>query len=228
MSAPPGPAASESTVRIPPRLARIARDKRPVILALIAALVLAGGAFLFVAPEQPAAPAPLPQAQPLEAAGAQAPPIPGLDAPPPADPIGSPRLDRLDERVDTLARTVESIDRQFAEMNNRLVSLHQVSDELRTHVEALAQPREPAPVPARRVAPARTGTATKTRIPAVVSVDTWGGQPSVAIRDAKGDLAFYREGDTIGVARIQHIDAQARQVHLRLPDGTVTAVSVRH
>ncbi|MCK0508620.1 hypothetical protein [Aromatoleum anaerobium] len=228
MNAPSAQAESESMVRLAPRLARIGRNQRPVILALIAALVLAGGVILFVAPEQPAAPAPLPQAQPLEAIGQHTPPIPEFDAPAPADSIGSPRLDQLDERVDALSRTVESIDGQFSEINNRLVSLHQVSDELRVRLEALAQRREPASVPARRAAPARTGTATKTRTPTVVSVDIWGGQPSVAIRDAKGDLAFYREGDTVGVARIQRIDAQARQVHLSLPDGTVTAVGVRH
>lgn len=228
MSVPQASAASESTARIASRLATIARDKRPVILTLIAALVLAGGAFALVAPEEAAAPAPLPQAQALEAAGQQTPVIPGLDAPPPADPIGSPRLEGLDERVDALSRTVESIDGQFSEINNRLVALHQVNDELRARLEALAQPRKPAAVPARRAAPPRTGAVTKVRLPALVSVDTWGGRPSVAIRDAKGELAFYREGDSVGVAQIQRIDAQARQVHLRLPNGTVTAVGVRH
>lgn len=228
MSVPQAPAASESTARIATRLAMIAHDKRRVILTLIAALILAGGAFALVAPEQAAAPAPLPQVQPLEAAGPQTPPIPGLNAPPPADPIASPRLEGLDERVDALSRTVESIDGQFSEINDRLVALHQVNDELRARLENLAQPRKPAAVPPRGAAPARTSAVTQARLPAVVSVDIWGGTPSVAIRDAKGGLAFYREGDTVGVAQIQRIDPQARQVHLRLPNGTVTAVGVRH
>lgn len=209
--------------RFAPRISLSSSGHRARVLYLITALLVAGAVFLVLSPSP---------SEPLRKAEDVAPvpqPLPTIAAPEPAPPA-SRRLDQLDDRIADLSRSFEDFGARFSAIEARLVALDERNDDIRTRLEALANPPRPNPVPTQRPVgakppkPAGPGP----RMPTVLSIDTWGSKPSVAIRDPQGNLAFYREGDAVGIARIERIDSQARRVHLRLPDGTVTAVDAKN
>lgn len=222
MNAPQTPSVGAFS-RFAPRISLRASGHRARILYLIAAVLVAGALFLVLSPSpseplrKPEGVDPVPQ------------PLPTIAAPEPPPPA-SPRLDQLDDRIAELSRSFEDLGARFSAIDAHLVALDERNDDIRARLEALANPPPPKPLPARRPAgtkpPKPAGP--EARMPTVLSIDTWGSKPSVAIRDPQGNLTFYREGDAAGIARIERIDSQARRVHLRLPDGTVTAVDAKN
>ncbi|AYH44485.1 hypothetical protein [Azoarcus sp. DN11] len=209
--------------RFAPRISLRASGHRARVVYLIAALLVAGAVFLVLSPS-PSAPLRKPEGvDPVPQ------PLPAIAAPEPPPPP-SPRPDQLDDRIAELSRSFEDLGARFSAIEAQLVALDERNDDIRTRLEALTAPPRPKPEPARRAAGAKPSkpAGPEPRMPTVLSIDTWGSKPSVAIRDPQGNLAFYREGDAVGIARIERIDSQARRVHLRLPDGTVTAVDAKN
>lgn len=198
--------------------------RRRVIFLLTIFFVIAGIAFsaLHVL-RAPAKPEAAPQAQSLdESAGARTPlslpdPLPaqGVDA--------SARLDSVEKRTVELAQRVDGLIASMTELTTSLTALSDANAQLRSRLDALNQPQRPA---LRRPPPIKPTAPPKSSLPAIVSVDSWANQSSVAIRDADGRLAFYREGDTVGVACIQRIDTRAGQVQFRLHDGSTATATV--
>ncbi|QTQ30082.1 Uncharacterized protein pbN1_00890 [Aromatoleum bremense] len=213
------------TVALPPRHHP---GRRRVVFVLIIFLVIAGIALsaLHVL-RAPAPPEAMPQARSQhESAGALAPP--SLSDPLPARGAeSSARLDSVEERTVELARRVDGLVTTLAELTTSLTTsvtaLSDANAQLRSRLDVVKHPPQPAiHRPPRINQPAPS----KPRLPEIVSIDSWANQSSVAIRDADGHLAFYREGDTVGVARIERVDTYARQVQFRLPDGSTATVRV--
>lgn len=221
MNAPQSPPVGASD-RPAARFSLRASSQRTLVLYLIAALLVAGVVFLVLSPRPSEPPPASERINPLPQ------PLPEITAPAPPPPPDSPRLEQLDERIAGLSRSFEDLQDRFATIEARLIAMDEHDDELRARLEALAN--RPAPVPTSRLASAKRPKPAPPapRMPTVLSIDTWGSEPSVAIRDLQGELAFYREGDAVGIARIERIDPKARRVHLRLPDGTVTAVGAEN
>ncbi|NMG30183.1 hypothetical protein [Aromatoleum evansii] len=217
MNAPQTPLVDASSGPAP-RFSLRSPGHRALVLHLITALLVTG-TVLFLLGSRSSEPVPEPErAEPVRQ------PLPPIAAPElqPAPP-DSPRIDGLDERIVELSRSFEALEARFATIETRLVASDEHNNDLRAQLETLANP--PRPAPARR--PVATKPP-KPRMPTVLSIDTWGSEPSVAIRGLQGEMAFYREGDVVGVARIERIDPQTRRVHLRSPDGTLTAIGVQH
>ncbi len=219
MNAPQTPPVGASS-RPAPRFSLRSPGHRALVLYLITTLLVAGAVLLLLG-SRSSEPVP----EPERTAPVRQPLSPIAAPEPPPAPPESPRIDRLDERFVELSRSFEALEARFSTIETRLVASDEHNNDLRAQLEALANPPRPAPVPARR--PVATKPP-KPRMPTVLSIDTWGSEPSVAIRGLQGEMAFYREGDVVGVARIERIDPQARRVHLRSPDGTLTAIGVQH
>ncbi|MDT3671753.1 MAG: hypothetical protein ROZ37_15665 [Aromatoleum sp.] len=219
MNAPQTPPVGASS-RPAPRFSLRSPGYRTLVLYLITALLVTG-TVLFLLGSRSSEPVPEPErTEPVRQ------PLPPIAAPePPPAPPESPHIDRLDERIIELSRSFEALEARYSAIEAHLVASDEHNNDLRAQLEGLANPPRPAPAPARR--PVATKPA-KPRMPTVLSIDTWGSEPSVAIRGLQGGMAFYREGDVVGVARIERIDPQARRVHLRSPDGTLTAIGVQH
>jgi hypothetical protein len=220
MNAPQTPPVGASS-HPAPRFSLRSPGHRAIVLHLIAILLVAGTVLFLLGPRS-SEPTPEPgRTDPVRQ------PLPAIAAPePPPAPPDSPRIDRLDERIVELSRSFEALEARFSTIETRLVALNEHNDDLRAQLEALANSPRATPASVRRPVPAKQPkpVASEPRMPTVLSIDTWGSEPSVAIRDLQGKLAFYREGDVVGVARIEHIDPEARRVRLRLPDGSVTAI----
>ncbi|MCK0513216.1 hypothetical protein [Aromatoleum buckelii] len=219
MNAPQTPPVGASS-RPTPRFSLRSPGHRTLVLYLITALLVAGTVFLLLGSRSSE---PVPEPERTEPERQPLPPI-AAPEPPPAPPE-SPRIDRLDERIVELSRSFDALEARFSTIETRLVASDEHNDDLRAQLEALANPPRPAPVPARRTVATKPP---KPQMPTVLSIDTWGSEPSVAIRGLHGEMTFYREGDVVGVARIERIDPQARRVHLRSSDGTLTAIGVQH
>ncbi len=219
------PAREPTSQALPPESDDTTARRRHTIRLLIVAFVVAGvvlSALHLLRPDTPAEEA-LPQSPSAVTQGDAPAPMPLPEPRPAADVQAAARLDVLEERTAALAERVDGLSATLAELTTTLGALSDTTAQLRAELDARARPPRPAVRPA---APARPAASAKRKLPAIVSVDTWGDRASVAIQNADGKLAFYREGDTVGLARIQRIDPQARQVHLRLPDGTTTTVAV--
>lgn len=202
-----------------------AAHRRHTIRLLIVAFVVAGIVLIalhLLRPDAPASDA-QPHSPPVVTQSDAPAAMPLPEPRPAADGQAAARLDVLEERTSALAQRVDGLSASLVELATTLTALSDTTAQLRTELDARARPPRSAVRPA---APVRSPASAKPKLPAIVSVDTWGDRASVAIQDADGKLAFYREGDTVGLARIHRIDPHARQVHLRLPDGTTTAVAV--
>ncbi|NMG42323.1 hypothetical protein GPA22_01045 [Aromatoleum toluvorans] len=197
---------------------------RRVAFVLIIFFVIAGIAFsalhLLRAPATPEA---IPQAQSGEESARARTPLSLPDPLPAQGTDASARLDSVEERTIELAQRVDGLIATMAELTTSVTALSDANAQLRSRLDALNQPQRPA---LRRPPPIKPTAPSKPNLPAIVSVDSWANQSSVAIRDGDGRLAFYREGDTVGVARIQRIDTRAGQVQFRLPDGSTATATV--
>lgn len=171
----------------------------------------------------PATPEAVPQAQPGDESANALSPVSLPDARPAQGDETSARLNSVEERTGELGQRVDGLATAMVELTTSLTALSDANAQLRSRLDTLSQPERPA---LRRPLPTKPTAPPKPRLPVVVSVDSWANQASVAIRAGDGRLAFYREGDTVGVARIQRIDTRAGQVQFRLPDGSTATATV--
>lgn len=208
-------------VPLPPRHHPV---HRRVVFGLIIFFVIIGVALsalhVLRAPTTPEA---LPQAQSLDESASAHTPLSVPDPLPAQGADTSARLDSVEERTIELAQQVDGLIATTAELTTSLTALSDANAQLRSRLDALNQAQLPTIHRPSRVKPTAPP---KPSLPAIVSVDSWANQSSVAIRNPDGHLAFYREGDTVGVARIQRIDTRGRQVQFRLPDGSTVTVGV--
>lgn len=198
---------------------------RAALLALFVALILIGAMLLLLRPKSESAPGPLGAAPPPALATLEAPAIAALPEPtaPTPEMLFDQRLSRIDERQDALDATLERIGAQLDQLSAELVRLDAADTHLGERLSSLDRPapvvvRAPRVLARRPIAPA---------LPKLVSVDLWGGRPSAAIRGADGEVRFYAEGDTVGVARLQSINASARSVVIEHRNGKTSTLTVQ-
>ncbi|NMG76845.1 hypothetical protein [Aromatoleum diolicum] len=207
--------------QLPPRLHP---DHRRVVFGLIILFVIAGIALSALhLLRVPATTEALPQAQLLDESASPPTPLSLSDPPLAQGADAAARLDSVEERIIELAQRVDGLITTTTELTTSLTALSDANAQMRSRLDALNQPQRPAiqrPPRVKQTAPP------KPSLPVIVSVDSWANHSSVAIGDADGHFTFYREGDTVGVARIQRIDARARQVQFRLPDGSTATAGV--
>ncbi len=209
------------TVPLPPRHHW---GHRRAVFVLTILLVIAGIALsaLHVL-RTPATPDAVPQVRPQDESASALPPVSLTDPRPAQGAETSARLASVEERNVELGQRVDGLATAMVELRTSLTALSDANAQLRSRLDTLNQTQRPA---LRRPLPAKPTAPPKPSLPVIVSVDSWANQSSVAIRDGDGRLAFYREGDTVGIARIQRIDTRAGQVQFRLPDGSTATATV--
>ena len=195
---------------------------RQVLVALFVSLLLIGTLLLLLRPTP--APTPLDLASSPAPATLEAPAIAPLPEPaaPTREMLFDERLSRIDLRVDALDASLERIGAQIDQLSGELNRLDAADASLGERISAM---KRPAPVAVRHPR-APTPRPSAPVVPKLVSVDLWGGRPSAAIRGVDGKVRFYAEGDTVGVARLRSISANARTVVIEHRSGKTSTLTV--
>lgn len=135
------------------------------------------------------------------------------------------RLDRLETMVrDLTAKISLSIDTQTAIAADVATLRLRAEAEAEKAAEAArqAEERRAAQQNRRAARPAAQSAAPKT---AVLSVDSWGGKPSVVVRDGDGKVQFLTLGDRLpGGGVIGGVQVAEQRVTVRHADGSVSTL----
>jgi hypothetical protein len=137
------------------------------------------------------------------------------------------RLDRLETMMrDLTAKLVVSIDTQTAIAADVTTLRLRADAEAEKAAEAAraAAARNAAVQQNRRTARPAARSATPTNM-AVLSVDSWGGKPSVVIRDGDGKVQFLTLGDRLpGGGVIGAVQVAEQRITVRHPNGSVSTM----
>jgi len=134
------------------------------------------------------------------------------------------RLDRLESMVrDLTAKMIVSIDTQTAIAADVATLRLRAEAEAEKAAEAARQAEERrAAQQNRRAARPAQSAAPKA---AVLSVDSWGGKPSVVVRDSDGKVQFLTLGDRLpGGGVIGGVQVAEQRVTVRHADGSVSTL----
>lgn len=134
------------------------------------------------------------------------------------------RLDRLESMVrDLTAKMIVSIDTQTAIAADVATLRLRAEAEAEKAAEAARQAEERrAAQQSRRAARPAQSAAPKA---AVLSVDSWGGKPSVVVRDSDGKVQFLTLGDRLpGGGVIGGVQVAEQRVTVRHADGSVSTL----
>lgn len=161
------------------------------------------------APTQGSAPTDVAQQQP-HAVGSAA----GIGAPGQGHSAAGPsqelqnlrdKLDVLNDALETMQSKVEQLQTDVGDMHGKLTKL------LRPHVVRHPKVTEPKPVPqVQQEAPPPSAR--------VMSVDIWGGRPSVSVSQG-GEIKFLNEGDSLNGFVLKDANPKSQQAEFATPAG---------
>lgn len=138
------------------------------------------------------------------------------------------RLDRLEAMVQTLATQVSTSVAAQAAIAADVTTLRLRSDAAAEAAAAAASAAEARRAAAQQQRQRRVSRRTSTPAPAklaVLSVDTWGGKPSVVIRDDAGKVNFLTLGDRLpGGGVIGAVQVAEQRITVRNPDGSTATL----
>ena len=208
----------------PPAPMRQRLGVRPLLIALALALVIAGSLLLVLRPaERVDARAIDPVSAPPTALAVAALPQPVAED---RSVAFEARLAGIDARQARLQAVLDDIETRLAGLDAQLAELSAADLALGVRLDALRRP-PPKPVATRRSQPVAAAAPRRPALPTLVSIDLWDGRASAAIRGADGQVRFYGEGDTVGVARLVRIDGATRSVVLEHRNGKTSKLAVR-